>query len=221
MSRRVGMVHAGCSNAQVFKKLIAEIMPDTEVIHLVDEGIPAMSAKPLHKDVVRRLGRLATSAKESGAEMVLLTCTAFGRLAEEVQEIAHVPVISVLELVIDEAAKLGGRVGILATHPGTLESAAEMLREQAANKRVEVMPMLCKGGFDALKVEDWDTHDRLVLTCLKELIEKTDVVVIPQPSIERVVKQLTHPARKVRIFPSARFSVERFKEKLDSSNTPA
>ena len=55
MTRKAGMVHAMCSNAGLFKKLSADIMPDVEVVHLVDEGLPSMSAKSLHQSVVRRL----------------------------------------------------------------------------------------------------------------------------------------------------------------------
>lgn len=218
MKRKAGMIHAMCSNAQLFKKLTSEIMPETDVVHLIDEGLPAMSDKSLHKRVVRRLGALAFSAKDSGAEIVLLTCTAFGRLADEVQMIAKIPVLSVLEIVADEAVHLGDRIGLLATHPGTLATAAELIKEQAAlkGKRVKLKTVLCEGAFEALQQEDWTTHDHIVLKYLEELMGSVKVVVIPQPSIERVVDHLPETGRKVPILSSARLSVKRLKERLDA-----
>jgi len=221
MKRKAGMIHAMCSNAQLFKKLISEIMPETDVVHLIDEGLPAMSDKSLHKRVVRRLGALALSAKDSDAEIVLLTCTAFGRLADEVQAIAKIPVLSVLEIVADEAVRLGDQIGLLASHPGTLATAAELIKEQAAlkGKRVELKTVLCQGAFEALKQEDWPTHDRIVLRYLEE-VGSVEVVVIPQPSIERVVDQLPEASRKVPILSSGRLSVKRLKERLDAISPP-
>ncbi len=218
MSRKVGMVHAMCPNAQLFKKLAAEIMPGVEVVNFIDEAIPGMSDKSLHGQVVRRLGMMATLARESGAQMVMLTCTAFGRLAEDVQKIAKIPVISVLEIMTDEAMALGDQIGVLASHPGALATAEELIQEQATRKgkKVEVVPLLCEGAFAALKNEDWPTHDAIVMKYLKELMGKAKVIVIPQPSIERVVNQLPESERKVPVLSSARLSVRKLKEKLEA-----
>ena len=74
--------------------------------------------------------------------------------------------------------------------------------------------MLCAGAFDAIRREDWATHDRIVLKHLKELMEDVKVVVIPQPSIERVLSQIPEAGRKVPILSSAHLAVQRLKEKL-------
>lgn len=217
MSRKAGMAHAMCSNVALFKKLSADIMPAVETVHLVDEGLPSMSAKSLHQDVVRRLARLASSARESGAEIVLLTCTAFGRLSEEVEKLAGIPVMAVLEIVADEAMSVGDEIGILATHPGALATATEIIKEQAAarGRHVRVTGVLCEGGLEALKAEDWPTHDRIVTKYLKDIMGKVRVVVIPQASMERVADQLPESARKVPILTSGRLSVRVLKEKLE------
>jgi len=218
MGRRVGMVHAMSSNVRLFNELTSEILPGVDVVHLVDEGLPFLSGEQSRERVVRRLGLLASFAEESGAEVVMLTCTAFGRLVDEVKGALNVPVLAVLEIIADEAIELGDRIGVLATHPGTLESALVLIREQTTlrGKKVEVKTLLCAGAFDALRHEDWATHDRIVLKHLNELMEDVKVVVIPQPSIERVLSQIPEAGRKVPILSSAHLSVQRLKEKLDS-----
>ena len=218
MARKVGMVHALSSNVRLFNQVLSEVMPGVEVVHLVDEGLPSLSDKQYHKRVVRRLGVLSAFAEESGAEIVMLTCTAFGRLADEVKNMVNIPVLAVLEIVADEAMQFADSIGILGTHPGTVATASEIIQEQAIQKgkKVEVKTLLCKGAFDALRREDWTTHDRIVLEHMNELMQDVKVVVIPQPSIEIVLKQIPEANRKIPILSSAHLSVERLKEKLNS-----
>ena len=217
MKRKAGMVHSLYSNARLFKELSAKIMPDVEVVHLVDEGLPSLSDKEHHKRVVRRLGLLASLAEESGAEAILLTCTAFGRLADEVGNMVNIPALSVLEIVANEAMELSESIGVLATHPGALVSASEIIQEQAASrgKKIEVKTLLCTGAFDFLRREDWETHNAIVLKHLNKLMDEVKVVVIPQPSIEGVVSQILEAEIKVPILSSASLTVYRFKDELD------
>ncbi|MFQ5996642.1 MAG: aspartate/glutamate racemase family protein [Dehalococcoidales bacterium] len=218
MGRKVGMVHAGCFNVRLFNELIAEVMPDVEVVHLVDEGLPFMADEQLHGRVVRRLKVLSSFAEESGAEVVLLTCTAFGRLADEVGEAVKVPVLSVLEIIIDEAMGISDHIGIFGTHPGTLASGAQIIQEQSTDRgeKIEVKTQLCPGAFDALRRGDMATHDRIVLEHLDQLMNEVAVIIVPQPSMERVMKQVLETSRRVPILSSAHLSVRRLKEKLDS-----
>ena len=218
MGRKVGMVHAGCYNVRLFNELMSEIMPDVEVVHLVDEGLPSMANIQLRGRVVRRLKALSSFAEESGAEVVMLTCTAFGRLVDEVKQVVSIPVLSVLEIMVEEAIKAGNRIGIFGTHPGMLASAAQVIREESAERgrKIEVKTLLCPGAFDALRRHDMATHDRIVLEHANQLMDEVDVIVVPQPSMDRVMKQVPEASRKVPILSSANKSVERLKEELNS-----
>jgi len=218
MGRKAGMVHAACFNVRLFNGLVSEIMPDVEVVHLVDEGLPSMASEQLRGRVIRRLKTLASFAEESGAEIVMLTCTAFGRLVDEIGEAVSIPVMSVLEIMVEEAMGASDRIGILGTHPGMLASASQIIQEQATlnGKKTEVKASLCPGAFDALWRDDLPTHDRIVIEHLNQLMDEVAVIVIPQPSMERVLKQAPETSRKVPIMSSARLSVQRLEERLDS-----
>ena len=218
MGRKVGMVHAGCYNVGLFNEVMSEIMPDVAVVHLVDEGLPSMASVQLRGRVVRRLKALSSFAEESGAEVVMLTCTAFGRLVDEVKQVVSIPVLSVLEIMVEEAMKAGNRIGIFGTHPAMLASAAQVIREESAERgrKIEVKTFLCPGAFDALRRHDMATHDRIVLDHANQLMDEVDVIVVPQPSMDRVMKQVPEASRKVPILSSANKSVERLKEELNS-----
>ena len=218
MGRKVGMVHALSSSVRLFNGFAAEIMPGVDIVHLVDEGLPSLSGAPSRPLVIRRLKVLASFAEESGAKAVMVTCTAFGRLVSEVQESVKAPILSVLEIVTDEAITLSDQIGILGTHPGTLATASQIIQEEATlrGKKIEVKTVLCAGAFDAVRREDWATHDRIVLEHLNKLMTEVKVIVIPQPSIERALKQLPEASRKVSILSSGHLSVQRLKETLDS-----
>lgn len=218
MGRKVGLVHAGCINVELFNEVISEIMPDVEVVHLVDEGLPSMSSQELRGRVVRRLKALSSFAEESSAEVVMLTCTAFGRLVDEIKEAVSIPVLSVLEIMVDEVMDAGDRIGILGTHAGMLASAAQVIREESAQRgrKIEVKTFLCPGAFDAMRRYDMATHDRIVLAHVDQLTDEVDLIVVPQPSMDRVMKRVPEASRKVPILSSAHKSVQRLKEALDS-----
>ncbi len=216
MTRKAGMVHVVCDNAGFFGQLTAEIMPGVDVVHLVDGGLPSMSADALRPRVIERLRTLASFAEESGAEAILLTCTAFGRLVDEVKGAVSCPVLSVLEIMVEEALKLPGTIGILSSHPGTLATASRMLREQAAaeGRTIELKTQLCPGAFEAMRRGDWATHNQIVLSNLRELVRQVDVVLAPQPSIERAVREFAGSGRNVTVLTSPRLCALRLKEAL-------
>jgi hypothetical protein len=218
VARKAGMIHVVTDNARSFGTLAAELMPDIEVVHFVDGGLPSMTAEAQRPRVVERLRTLASFAQESGAEAILLTCTAFGRLVDDVQSAVTCPVLSVLEIMVDEALTLPGAIGIIGSHPGTLETASRMLGEQACleGRDIDVTTRLCPGAFDAMRRDDWATHNRIVLSALQELAQQVDVVLAPQPSIERAVLEFADSHPGVLILTSPRLSVLRLKQALDA-----
>ena len=220
MARIAGMIHGVGDNARFFGQLAAELMPGVEVVHFVDGGLPSMAADELRPRVIERLRTLAAFARESGAEAILLTCTAFGRLVDDVKGAVACPVLSVLEIMVDEALRLPGTIGVLGSHPGTLAAASRMLQEQASveGKTVQVTTRLCPGAFDAVQRDDWANHNRIVLANLREMVEQVDVVVAPQPSVERAVMGFSGTDWTVPVLTSPRLSVLRLKAALDAQS---
>ena len=220
MVRKVGMVHSIASLVPNFNELAAEILPGVEVIHLVDEGLlkDVLATGKLTPSMARRFGLLASFAEESGAEVVMLTCSSLAPLVYEAKDMVKVPLLRVDEAMADEAVKLGKRVGVIATGYTTLKPTSDLIKARAAlqKKEVSVETVLCEGAFDALRRGDFETHDRTVKDKLNDLMGRVDVVVLAQASIARVVSQIPEKERKVPILSSLRLGVQRLKEKLES-----
>jgi len=220
MTRKVGMVHSVASLVPVFNELASELLPGVEVIHLVDEGLlkDILASGQLTPSMARRFGLLASFAEESGAEIVMLTCSSLAPLVDESKDMVKVPLLKVDEAMADEAVKLGENVGVIATAHTTLKPTSDLIKARAAlqGKEVAVEKVLCEGAFDALRRGDLETHDRTVKDKLSDLMERVNVVVLAQASIARVVAQIPEKERKVPILSSPRLGVQRLKEKLES-----
>jgi len=225
MTRKVGMVHSVASLVPVFNELAAELLPGTEVVHLVDEGLlkDLIATGQITPAMGRRLGLLASFAEESGAEVVMLTCSSLAPLVESAKEMVKVPLLKVDEAMADEAVELGARIGVIATLYTTLAPTSGLVRERAGlkGKEVHIETLLCRGAFDALGSRDVATHDRIVQEGLKELMQRVEVVVLAQASMARVAGQLPEAERKVPILSSPRLGVQRLKEVLEGLGPPA
>lgn len=220
MAQKVGMVHSVASLVPLFNELAAELLPGVEVIHLVDEGLlkDVLASGQLTPSMARRFGLLATFAEESGAEIVMLTCSSLAPLVDQSRDTVKVPLLKVDEAMADEAVGLGERIGVIATAYTTLKPTSDLIKERAAlqDKKVAVEAVLCEGAFEALRRGELESHDRTVKEKLNELMEQVDVVVLAQASIARAVAQIPENERKVPILSSPRLGVQRLKEKLES-----
>jgi Asp/Glu/hydantoin racemase len=110
--------------------------------------------------------------------------------------------------------RIGTRIGVVATLSSTLEPTAELVRRRAreAGKEVEVTARVCGGAFEALQAGDRDRHDELVREGLREVISGSDVVVLAQASMARVVETLGDV--DVPVLSSPRLAMQRVAELL-------
>ena len=218
MVRKVGMVHTVAKLVPVFEELADEVMPGTEVIHLVDEGLlkDIVAGGELTPDRVSRLASLASFAEASGAEAVMLTCSTVGPGVDTAKENVKVPFLKVDEAMADRAVELGLSIGVIATLHTTLTPTSDLVRDRASvqGREVQVETVLCDGAFEALGAGDMDTHDRIVIENLKELMGRVDVVVLAQASMARVADLIPDEEKIVPILSSPRLGVERLRSVL-------
>lgn len=157
---RVTLVHASLLPAEPAREAFARLWPEAELRHLVDDGLLAERSR--HRDVPAAMSRrfvdLARYAIETGAESILFTCSAFGACIDACSSAyPAVPMLKPNEAMIEEACRLGGPIGILATFAPTLASLMSDVPAEAG-----AIPRLAEGALDALDAGRAEEHDRLV-----------------------------------------------------------
>ena len=214
----IGFVHTVLSLPPTFTALAEELVPDAELFHIADETLLGVTRREgrLTSATQRRVLGYVESAAAAGADVVVVTCSSIGPAVEASRGFVDVPVLRIDEPMADEAVRIGGRIGVVATLSTTLDPTADLVlrRARAAGRDVEVVSQLCEGGFDALSAGDRERHDELVRDGLRRVIADTDVVVLAQASMARVVETLSDDERTVPILASPRLGMERGAELL-------
>jgi Asp/Glu/hydantoin racemase len=218
VTKRVALIHTVSTLPAVFKPLCAELIPDADVFHIVDESLLQNTIRQgaLTPLTCRRLAAYVISAEEAGAEAVMVTCSSVGPAVDLARPLVSVPVLRVDQPMADRAVRMGHRIGVAATLRTTLEPAAQLVqaRAAAAGADVEVTAHLCEGAFEAVSAGDTARHDTLVAAGLAELMDRVDVIVLAQASMARVVDNLPAETRRVPILSSPRLGVEGLKALL-------
>jgi len=210
--KHLTLIHTSGVMIPVFGELCSELLPEVEVVHMVDESLlkDILRDNCLLKPTARRVVGHILSAAQAGTDFIMVTCSSIGAAAELGRELVDVPVMRVDEPMGALAVEKGPRIGVVATLASTLNPTAELIRSQAKTKSkdVNVTAKLCEGAFGAVMSGDAATHDRIVASGVRELMGKVDVIVLAQASMARVVGALPADEMTVPILSSPRPAVE-------------
>ncbi len=206
--KRLTLIHTSGMMIPVFTELCSELLPGVEVVHMVDESLlkDIIRDNCLSKPTARRVVGHILSAEQAGTDFIVVTCSSIGPAAELSRQLVDVSVMRVDEPMAELAVKKGSRIGVVATLASTLNPTADLIRSKA--KDVNVTARLCEGAFQAVISGDTTTHDRIVASGLKDLIDQVDVIVLAQASMARVVKTLPTTSVTVPILASPRLAIE-------------
>ena len=215
MPRRVVMIHTARMNPQTFDRLCAEILPDVQVEHVVDESLlqDTIRLGEMSDDVRGRVQEHAHRALATGPDAVVLTCSSVGPAVD------GLAVQRIDQAMAERAVALGRRVGVAATLPTTLGPTSDLVRAAAerAGTPVEVRTELAEGAFALLAAGDTEGHDQRVREALDRLAAWADVVVLAQASMARATGGADHlesDGRRVPLLSSPRLGVERLRDEL-------
>ncbi len=213
--KRLTLIHTSGVMIPVFGELCRELLPDIELIHMVDESLLKDIIKEgyLTKPTARRVVNHILSADQAGTDAILVTCSSIGKATEIGRELVESLVMRVDEPMATKAIEAGKRIGVIATLPSTLNPTVDLIRRQAAED-LEVTAKLCEGAFEAVISGDAATHDKIVSEGILELAGKVDVVVLAQASMARVVSSLPADKVTVPVLSSPRLAIEQLAQEL-------
>ena len=181
---RVALIHALAHSVAPINEEMARQWPECERINLLDDSLSAdlaRSSSGLDRAMHNRFFALSDYAISTGAHGLLFTCSAFGPCIEAVARRCSVPVLKPNEAMIDEAVRLGRRIGLIATFMPTLQS---MPAEFPSD--VHLLPILAEGALDALNAGELGRHDELILQAAQAAIAQgAEVIALAQFSMAR------------------------------------
>jgi glutamate racemase len=190
----LAILHTTPVTVTSMKELAARELPDVRVINILDDSLLAdvIAAGGVTDAVRQRLDGYAHQAATAGAGALMTACSSIGGAIEELRSASPIPLWRVDEPMAEEAVKRGKHVGVIATVATTLEPTAALVRRKAQElgREVEVEAVLVRGAYDALLAGRGEEHDRLVTQALRALIERSNVVVLAQASMARLLDAL-------------------------------
>jgi Asp/Glu/hydantoin racemase len=193
--------------------LIREAIPgDVKVLHIIDEGLirRVLAEGGLNKAVRRRFFDNVIAAEEAGADIVQVTCSSVTPAIACVRQLVDIPVFSIDEPMARRAVSEHGRIGVMATNPGTLNPSNELLHSVAEvmDKKVEIEPVLCKGAYEALLGGDKERHDEIVRDYFRKLEDRVEAVVLAQASMARIIDSMEGEERSIPTYTSPGLAVD-------------
>ena len=212
MPRRLALIHTVSSLVPVFAKLCRDYMGDVETYNIVDESLLRDTIRDdrLMPHTRLRVVTYIAMAEEAGADGVLVTCSSIGPAVDATKALVAIPVLRVDEPMAAEAVRLGARIGVLATLRTTLDPTAALIRRiaSAQGEHRDVATYVCAGAFEAVSIGDTERHDELVRAGLRRLAGQSDVIVLAQASMARVVDTMPHGELAIPVLSSPRSGVE-------------
>lgn len=200
MPAPIAVIHTVAATVDVFGRLLRERLPSRPIVNLVDDSIlPELRDNGGEVSaILPRWRTYARIAQERGAAVILNACSSIGELCAPVSAELGIPIVRVDARMAREAVARGPRVAVAATLPTTLRPTSGILRQTAggAGIAVAIEPLLVEGAFEALTRGDQAGHDELLVAALDRAAATSDVVVLAQASMARVLPRLPEAERR-------------------------
>ena len=191
---KLAIIHTTPVTIEMLKRLAEEKLPGYEIINLVDDSIlPELSINGGDvSNVQERLIQYAKNAERAGAKVISNACSSVGEVVSLMRQEVAIPVVRIDEAMVECAVNTGDRIGVVATLPTTLNPTIRLIQEKAKvlGKEVQIQSVLAEEAYARLIVGDKDGHDEALEKVLVQLVEGTDVVVLAQASMARVIEKL-------------------------------
>jgi Asp/Glu/hydantoin racemase len=193
MPKKIAILHTSfvfVSVEPVINDLIAELIPDAEVMHFVDSDVldTVVREQEISRNSEVRMTLLAQAAEAAGADIIFSACSSLGPALDVAAANVHTPVVKIDEAMAMRAASEGSRIGILATVPTTLGPTSDLIQAKADElaRDVVLQRRLCEGAFDVLMAGNREKHDEMIVEQAIDLAKSVDVIVLAQASMNRL-----------------------------------
>lgn len=172
-SQRIVLLHATPVAIDPVKQAFAELWPEPELVNLLDDSLSPDRAKTddLTPQMIERFISLGRYAHVTGADAILVTCSAFGPAIEQMAAELPIPVLKPNEAMFHAAVAQGENVAMVATfRPAVVTMEAEFNDYVAqAGSRARLTTIVVEPAMTALRAGDAETHNRLIAEQAEQL----------------------------------------------------
>ena len=216
----MGIIHASIITTRAAQKFIDEIIPEVQIMHIVDDTIQRDNIKAgvgvIPKVNYYKFVQYAHNLEEAKVDIILLACSTFNYAAELAKPMINIPIVQIDRPMMELAVKQGKRIGLLATLTITVSSSERLLKEVAfeAGKDVEIKTVLCKEAFKELNNGNIDRHNEILLNEIEKLSNEVDSIVMAQLTMSALEPFLNNT--KVPVYNSGSTGFNRVRELLEA-----
>ena len=191
--KKIAMLHTSSATLAVMQQLIGDIMPEAEVMHLVEESMikQVMKAGGVTPDIAARIADYIRIAEKADCDIFITACSSIGTAVEQCQFMTSVQLARIDCAMVDEAINKGEHIAVLATVATTLKPTLDFVRRKVQESGKQ--PVLMEEAFHALLNGDMGTHDRIVSEGLQKAFGQADVIMLAQASMARVLQNMPEP----------------------------
>jgi len=218
MIRRIALLHTVVFLADMFRKLFQEKLPGIESFHMVDEGIiqKLMEAGGLTPWIVRRIASQVGLAADTGADLILFTCSSTSPAVDTVRPMVNIPIVKIDDPLAEKAVNLGSKIGVVTTVKSTVKPSVDLIQSYATKmgKKVRVQSKLETDAFQARLGGDIKKHDRIVKNSIMKLAVESDVIVLAQASMAHLAEEMK-PRLDIPILASPLLCIESLKSMVE------
>jgi aspartate/glutamate racemase len=218
MTQKLAIIHTTPVTVDSLKALANELLPGVEVMNWVDDSIlPQLAANGGQIDEIEdRFRQYALIAEKTGASCILSACSSIGELVVRVRPQLHIPIIRIDDAMAEFAVSTAETIGVAATLETTLQPTKRLISDKAAldGKSVKIESVVAKSAYQKLIAGDKEGHDVELAEVLRGLAAKTDLVVLAQASMARVISQFA-PEEQAQFLSSPRLGMLRVKEVME------
>ena len=191
----ITFLHTAPVHVATFDALVQAAAPGLRVHHVVNEAVLADAQRlgSTHPQVRQGVQQaMAAAAADSGAPLVVCTCSTIGTLAEATPTDGRFEVARIDRAMADRAVALGPRVLMVAAVASTLAPTRELLLDAAsrAGCRIDLDELLVDTAWPLFLQGDQPAYLAAVAEATRARAAHADVVVLAQASMAGAARAL-------------------------------
>lgn len=219
---RIVLYHATPVAMEPVGTAMAALWPEAEAVNLLDDGLSLERAREgaaMSENLIERFVDFGRYALRTGADGILVTCSAFGPAIDRMCAELPIPILRPNEAMFRDAIAAGRRIGMLATFAPSLPTMVDefdaFTAETGSDATLETV--MVEDAMALLRRGDAAAHNRLVAARAPDLAE-CDAIMLAHFSTSRAAEAV-RAVVSVPIFTAPETAVMRMRQLLEE-HTP-